>query len=169
MHGADDHASGLDAFLHPVRAVVAFGRRVRLGIDIQGVVGAGLHARFAADATVGIEIDDAVRAQKQRRNRADLHAGRIGAVVAAVNGERTARIGERSLLHVLDPGAVDPQGDVVFRLAGHRAGVTADAAAIVDDKSVIHREKEKRFELIRSLGSGCPVRAIVKAPATASG
>ena len=61
-------------------------------------------------------------------------------MVASRDLKDTAGIGIGTLLHILDPGAVYGEGHVVFRLAGHGAGVTADALTIVDDESVSHQE-----------------------------
>ena len=72
--GADDDARGLEPPLHPVGAEVALGGRVRVGIDVERVVGARLHARLAADAPVAVEIDDAVGPPVQRHRGADRHA-----------------------------------------------------------------------------------------------
>ncbi|MEZ4555606.1 MAG: hypothetical protein R2854_03995 [Caldilineaceae bacterium] len=41
-------------------AKVTFGCGVGTGIDVNGVIGAGLHARLAADATGRIKFDDTV-------------------------------------------------------------------------------------------------------------
>jgi hypothetical protein len=43
-----------------------------------------------------------------------------------------------ALLDVLDPGAKDTDRDLMFLFARHRAGVTTDAAVLIDDKSVSH-------------------------------
>src|SRR5256886_10126828 len=58
--GADDHARRLEADLHTVGAVVALRRRPRVRIDVERVVGTRLHARFAADAPVALEADEAL-------------------------------------------------------------------------------------------------------------
>ena len=58
--GADDHTGRLEPDLHPVRAVVALRGRVGVGVDVECVVRAGLHAGLAADAAVAVEIDDPV-------------------------------------------------------------------------------------------------------------
>lgn len=50
-------------------------------------------------------------------------------------------IGELSLLNVLHPCAIHSDSNLVFRLAGNRASVAANAPAIVDDESVFHSEE----------------------------
>src|SRR5262249_60117914 len=125
---------------HAVRAVVTLGCRVRVGIDVERVVGTGLHARLAADAAAAIEVDDAVGAAVERHRRADGNARRVVAVVAAQHGEVTPRVGERALLDVLHPGAEGAQWHPVLFLAGHRAGVTADAATADDHEAVPNRQ-----------------------------
>ena len=103
--GADDDARGLEPPLHPVGAEVALGGGVRVGVDVERVVGARLHARLAADAAVAVEVDDAVRPPVERHRRADRHAGRVVAVVAAHDREVPARVRELALLDVLHPRA----------------------------------------------------------------
>src|SRR5207245_11046568 len=133
-----DEVGGLEVDLDPVHAVVALGRRLRLGIDVERVVGAGLHARLAADATVAVEIHDAVGPPVQRHRGADGHARRVVAVIAAHDGEVAPRIRERPLLDVLDPGAVDSERHLVLFLAGDRTGVAANALPLVDHETVTH-------------------------------
>ena len=135
---ADVHAGGLEADVHPVGAVVALGRRVGVRIDVQGVVGAGLHAALASDAAPRIEIDDAVFACVQRRHRADLHAGGVLAVVAPHDGEVPGRVRIGPLLDVLHPGPVDAEGHLVLGLARDRAGVAPDTLPVVYDETVLH-------------------------------
>jgi hypothetical protein len=97
-----------------------------------------LHAGLATDATGVVEIDDAIGAAKQSDRGADFYAGSIVAVVAAQHGEMAPRIRVVTLLYVLDPGAVNAQRDIVFFFAGDRAGVAANAAILIDEKSVPH-------------------------------
>jgi hypothetical protein len=82
MFGADIDARGFEADVDAVRAVVAFGRRVIVRVHIDRVVGAGLRARFAADASAVVKIDNAVFACEQRRHRTDLDTRRVRAVIA---------------------------------------------------------------------------------------
>src|SRR5262249_49300779 len=106
--------------------------------QVDRVVRTGLDARLAADAGVAVEIDDAVRPLVQGHHRADRHARRLRAVVAAQHGEMAAHGRERADLGVLDPGAEGADAHVVLRLARHRAGVAADALAVVEDEAVLH-------------------------------
>ncbi len=117
-------------------AVVAFLGRVLARIDVERVVGAGLHARLAADAAVGVEVDDAVFALEEGGRRADVNAGCVTAVVAAHHGEEPLGLRPSPLLDVLDPGPVHAERDVVLGLAGDRAGVTADAGVLIYDEPV---------------------------------
>jgi hypothetical protein len=57
-------------------------------------------------------------------------------VVAAIDQKITPRVGKLALLNILDPGAVDADGNVVFGFAGDGAGVAADAFSLVYDKGV---------------------------------
>src|SRR5262245_6103456 len=61
--GRTDHLAGrLVAHVDSRSIEIALGRRVAVRIDVKRVVGAGLHARLAADAALVVEIDDAVGA-----------------------------------------------------------------------------------------------------------
>ena len=133
-----DHARGLEPHLHAVRAVVALGGGVRVGVDVERVVGAALHARLAADAARAVEVDDAVGAPIEGHRRADGDTRRVIAVVAAQHGEVAARVRPGALLDVLHPRAERSEGNLVLLLARHRARVTADALAMVDHESVSH-------------------------------
>ena len=52
-------------------------------------------------------------------------------MVAAVHQKIAARVGELAFFDVFDPCAVDADGYVVFGLARYRAGVAANALALV--------------------------------------
>src|SRR5690606_3493731 len=143
-------ARRLEPDLHAVRAEVALGGRVADRVDVDRVVGAGLDAGLAADAHVLVEVDDPVRAAVHGRGRADRHAGRVLALVAAQHPEVPLGRGAAPLLDLLDPGAEHPQGDVVLRLAGHAAGVAADAAVVIDELAPQHG---------RILTGGCGLHA----------
>jgi hypothetical protein len=145
--GADDDARRFEPALRAVRAVVALLGDAALLVQVEGVVGAGLHARTAADAAVAVQVHDRVGALVEGDHGTDLDARRRVAVVAAQHREVAADVREAPLLDVLDPGAEVPDRDGVLLLAGDRAGVAADALPVVDD------EREAR------LAPGGPVAA----------
>ena len=140
MGRANRHTGGRKAYVGPVRAVVAFGSRLLIGVDVDCVVRAGLDTCLASDASAAVEIDDSVRTGKQRRDRADVDAGSVRAVIAAHDRETALRERERTLLDVFHPGSIDPDRDVVLGLAGDRAGMTTDALPIIDDETVRNHE-----------------------------
>ena len=111
------------------------------GVDVERVVRAALHAGLAADAAPAVEVHDAVLPPEERGGGTDLDAGRVLAVVAAGDLEGAAGLGEHALLDVLDPGAGDAERDLVLGLAGHRAGVAADAPPVVDQEGVVHARR----------------------------
>ena len=76
--------------------------------------------------------------RNKRHGGADFNARRVVAMVAAEHREVPARVRVVAFLDVLDPGAIHAHRDVVFFFTGNRAGVTADAAVLIDDKSVAH-------------------------------
>jgi hypothetical protein len=121
-----------------MRAVIAFLGSVRVRVDIERVVRASLHAGFAADASVAVEIDYAVFAAKQRRHRADGYAGRVVAVITPHHGKESACIWVFALFDVLYPRAKRAERDFVFRFTGDRACVAAYAFSMVNDKAISH-------------------------------
>ena len=137
MRGADDGAGRFEAHIDAVRAVIAFRGSVRLRIDIERVVRAGLHAGFTTDAAAVVKVDDAILSPVQCRDRTNLDAGCIVTVIAAHHRKEPSRIRELTLFDVLDPSSIDAHWDVVFRLTCNRAGMTADTAAIVDNESKV--------------------------------
>lgn len=142
MGRANIDAGWLEAYLYAVRTVVAFRRCLAVRVDMNGIVGASLHTGLTPDAPLRVEINDSVVAGEQRGDRANGHAGGIGAVVTPHHAEGTVGRGKGALFDVLDPCTVDADGRVVFRLAGHRAGVAADALAVIDNESVVHNDED---------------------------
>jgi hypothetical protein len=130
-----------------VSAVVAFLGGVRVGINIERVIGTRLHAALATYAPVAVEIDYAVIAPEERGHRAYRYAGGIVAVIATKHAEVAARIRVLPLLYVLYPGAERAERNFVFRFAGYSAGMTSDALSVVYNKAVSHIE---RFSLYRN-------------------
>ena len=121
-----------------MRAEMAFGGRTIVRIDINRVIRTGLHAGFAANTSFGTEVDDAVLALVHRGHGTDRYARSILAVVAACNLKDAPRVGKLAFLYILDPGAVDGERHMVFRLARYRASVATDALAVINDESVSH-------------------------------
>ena len=60
-------------------------------------------------------------------------------MIAAHNGKYPARVGKLTLFYILDPGPIDPDGDIMFCFTGNRAGMAADTVAIVDNESKIQK------------------------------
>ena len=59
-------------------------------------------------------------------------------MVAARDLKYAARVGERTLLDVLDPSPVHAYRHLVLGFARHGAGVTSDALAVIDYEAVFH-------------------------------
>jgi hypothetical protein len=85
-----------------------------------------------------IEIDDAITATKQRNSRTNLYARRIVAMIASQYRKMAPSIGISPFFNVLDPSAIHAERNIMFFLASHRAGVTADAPVLIDDEPVTH-------------------------------
>ena len=58
-------------------------------------------------------------------------------MITAHDGKHPARIGELPLFYILDPGPIDPNRDIMLCFTSNRAGVAADAVAIVNYESKI--------------------------------
>ena len=121
-----------------MRAEMTFRRGVRFRININRVVRTRLQTRFAADALLRVEFDNTICALIHRRRRTDVNAGRIFALIAARHLEMAARVGELTLFDVLDPGAENAEGNLIFFFARNTAGMATDALAIVDNLCVFH-------------------------------
>ena len=124
--------------LYPVGAVVALSSSPLVGIDIEGVVGACLHAGLTSDATIVIEVHDPVASGEECSGGANLRTGRVLAMIAPVDAELPCGIWEGPFLDVLDMGPVDSYRNVMLRLACHCASVASDTSLVVDYESVVH-------------------------------
>ena len=60
-------------------------------------------------------------------------------MITAHDGKHPARIRELPLFYILDPGPIDPDRDIMLCFTSNRAGVAANAVAIVDDESKIQK------------------------------
>ncbi len=137
--GTDHDTGWFQSHFGAVGAVVALGGGMAVGVDVERVVGARLHTRLAADAARVVEVDDAIRSLIERPGGTDGHTGSIVTVVAAVDQEIAARVGELALLDVFHPRAVYPYGNIVLGFTCHSAGVAADALALVNDKCILRQ------------------------------
>src|SRR5438552_11097311 len=135
---ANDDARRLEADVDAMRAEVTFFSRMIFGVDENGVIRAGGHAGFAADADRFVEVDYAVRALEHRRCRTRSHARRVRALVAAGHLMRAAHLRKDAYVDVLDIGPRHANRHDVFRLAGRRARMTADAAGVIDYLGPLH-------------------------------
>src|SRR4029077_509546 len=109
-----------------VSAKIAFGRRVVVGVDVESIVWAGLHAGLATDAAPVVEIDDAVGTPIEGRGGTDLDAWSIIAMIATHDPEVAGGIGKLALLDVLYPSAKYTNWHLVLFLAGDAAGMTSN-------------------------------------------
>src|SRR5262249_21140622 len=141
LRGANDDAGRLQFRFHAVRAEIALGCGIAVGIDVKRVVGAGLHAAFATDAALIVEVDNSVGSSVEGVGGANGGAGRIVAVVTSHHAEMTAGVGKLAFLDVLDPGAKNAHRNLMFLLARHRAGVTPNTSVLIDNKPVAHSER----------------------------
>jgi hypothetical protein len=121
-----------------MRAEVALGRCVVIGIDVESVVRTRLHASLATDAAPVVKIDDAIRPGIKGASGTDFRTRRVIAVVAPHHSEVARRVRELALFDMLHPSAKDANWHLVLLFARDRAGVTPDTSVLVDNKSVSH-------------------------------
>ena len=107
-------------------ACVAIGE-VFFGDLEAGLIGAGDVAIGAADADVVVDGDNAVGALARRGRRADMHAGRVGAVLAADRHKGAVDVRERAGLDIEHLAPLHRRRRGVGMPAGRRAGLAADA------------------------------------------
>jgi hypothetical protein len=58
-------------------------------------------------------------------------------VIASEDRKEPLGVGPTAFFDVFDPCSVDTEWDLVFGLAGDRAGVTSDANVLIDYKAVL--------------------------------
>jgi len=138
MLGADYNTGRFESDFGTMRAKVALRCRALIRINVNGIVGASLHAGLATDAAIRTEIDDTVFALVHRRDRADGHAWRLLAVIATSDLKHAPGVREYSFFHVLNPGAIHRERHVVLGFARNGASVAANALPVIDYESVSH-------------------------------
>ncbi len=87
MLRADIDTGRFQPEVNAVGAIIAFGGGMGFWIDIKGIVGAGLHTPLATDTASLIKINDSVWAYEEGRDRTNLHARCIRAMIASHDGE----------------------------------------------------------------------------------
>ena len=58
-------------------------------------------------------------------------------MITAHDGKHPARVGKLPLFYILDPGPIDPNGNIMLCFTGNRTGVAPDTVAIVYYESKI--------------------------------
>src|SRR5579864_3579310 len=140
MFWTNDYAGGFQPDFSSMCTEVALRRGAFFGINVNGVVRAGLHAGFAADTSFRTEVDDPVLALVHRGHRTDRHARRIFAVITSSHLKHAPGIRKNTLLYIFHPRAVYRERHMVLGLARHGARVAADALPIVNDEPVSHAD-----------------------------
>jgi hypothetical protein len=133
---ADLDAGRFQASVDPVLAEVALLDDRNQGIDISGIVRAGGKTILASDTAVFVDDDDAVFPLPGCLDRAVDDAGRTITLVAEAGEKVAGDIGVPPLFDDLHPGAIHAKGNAIFRLAGHRTAVTANAPPEIDDHGI---------------------------------
>jgi hypothetical protein len=117
---------------------IAFGCGIVIGINIEGIVRAGLHTSFAANTSPVVEVYDSIRTAVESVGGTNLDAGSSVAVVTSHHAEVAAGVRKFALFDVFHPGAKDSNGHLVFLFARHGTGVTANTSILIDNESVAH-------------------------------
>ena len=118
---------------------MAFGGRISFRIDINGVIRASLHTSLAANTNAGIKVDDAIFTLVHSCDRTYAGTWWIGTVVTARDLEVAACVGVDACFYVLNPGAINTQGYLIFTFAGCGTGVATNTLAIIDNEAVVHK------------------------------
>ena len=61
-------------------------------------------------------------------------------MIATIDEEVAARIGEFTALDILHPRTIDANRHVMFCLACHRTGMATDTLTLIDHKCILHQE-----------------------------
>jgi len=102
-----------------------------------------LHAALAANTSTIIKIYDSIRTAVEGFGGTNVDTGSRVAVITSHHAEVAAGVRKFTFLYVLDPGAKDPNWNLVFLFARHRTGVTADTSVLVNDKAVAHEFRDR--------------------------
>ena len=137
MFGADDHAGGFESHIQTMSTERTFGGGIGFGVEIDRVVGTGLHAGFTSDANGRIELDNTICALIHRSDRTDTHTGWVGTVIATRHLKAAAHIGVRARFNIFDPCAIHADRHLILGLACSTARMTSDAFGLVDEKAVV--------------------------------
>src|SRR5215471_16005723 len=155
LRRTDNHACRLEVRLHAMRAEITLGRRIGVGINVERVVRAGLHAAFTANTSAVVKIYDSIRTAVEGFGGTNLDAGSRVAVVTSHHAEVTAGVRKFTFLDVFDPGAKNAHRDLVFLFARHRTGVTPNTSVLVNDKAVAHAVGDRlSYTLDDNIGRG---------------
>ena len=72
-------------------------------------------------------------------------------MITAHDGKHPACSRELPLYYILDPGPIDPDGDIMLCFTSNRAGVAADTVAIVDNESKIQKCLLRKYTLCNNV------------------
>jgi len=129
-------------------------------VHIKRVVWTSLRASLTADTAAVVEINDAVGARVKRGHGTNLDTRRVGAVITAHHRKKPSRIGKFAFFDIFDPRSIDADRNLMLGFTRHRAGVTADTLAVINDKTKVHINfcfviKSCFLEIVESFASVC--------------
>ena len=130
------HTGRLKACLYPIQTPITFLSNMMQRIDVSHPIRAGGHTVSATDTPMRVDVHDAVIALIGCLHRTHGYTNRVFTIVAQNRQKMLPHRGIGSLLHLFDPGSPHAQGNGIFILTGNRTGITPDAAAKVDQKSI---------------------------------
>ena len=156
----DPEARGILAFDLVLHRVVTIGE-VLLGDLEAGLIGTGDVAIGAADADVVVDGDNAVGALARRGRRTNMHAGRVGAVLAADRHKGALDIRERAGFDIEHRAPLHRRRGGVGMPAGRGAGLAADATLeIGDHRPAGHGAPARRVTLTLTKSALDPVASV---------
>jgi hypothetical protein len=144
LHRTGLHAGGQAARAHAIDAQVALGDDAPGGVVLRHAVGAVPRAVLAADAGVGVVLDDAVVELGVRAGRAALEARGLEAVIAGHRQVEAAHVREAAALDLTDSAPGDLRLVAVLLVARDLAAAAADAAGHVEVEAELLAGRERR-------------------------
>jgi hypothetical protein len=98
-----------------------------------------LHATFTTNTSTIVKIYDTIFSDKKSLGWTYVYAGSIGAMITPHYREYSSRVWVFAFLHLLDPRAVNANGNIVFRLTSDGACMAANTLSVVDYEAVFHK------------------------------
>jgi hypothetical protein len=135
---ATNHAKGRQALVYPVAAQIAFLSDLIVRIKSDGVIRTRVHAGFTAVTSLPVQEHNPVCTLLNGIHGTGIRTRRMLAVVADQRHEDHPEVGKRAHGHILGRSTLRPHpyktdSSLILVFTGHRAGLAADAAFLIDN------------------------------------